>query len=228
MKKRSTIIIILLSIITVILGITIVFLVTDKLHKDSKDDTKETLVENTGTKIMKVEGEEHISYIVEDYERNLTYTWSFPKTEEYQKNIKDNLAIDLNLRLSLDADTKDTRVINEKVDENKLIVTFDHHGILPETATVRINVGKKFENGDKLWLYYYNPEEDQIEYIDHKLKVVDGYVEFQIDHCSDYFLTGAVVNDAVGNPKNINAIIIVLGIVAFGLVAFTLWQSSKK
>ena len=227
MKKRSTIIICILSIVTVILGITIVFLVTEKLHKDSKGK-EELLVNNTGTKIMKVEGEQNISYIVEDYERNLTYTWSFPKTEKYQNNVADNLNIDITLRLSLDADTSVTRHINEKVEENKLIVTFDHHGILPETATVRINVGNRFEDGDKLWLYYYNPEKDQIEYIDHKLKVKDGFVEFQIDHCSDYFLTGAVVNDAVGNPKNINAIIIVLGVVALGLVAFTLWQSSKK
>lgn len=227
MKKRSTIIIFLLSMITAILGITIVFLVDDKLHKDPKN-TEELLVDNVGTKIMKIESQNEISYIVEDYERNLTYTWSFPKTEKYQTNIVKNIDIDLNLRLSLDANTDNTKKINSRVDGDKLIVTFDHHGILPETATVRINVKDKFEDGDKLWLYYYNPDEDQFEYIEHKLKVKDGYVEFQIDHCSDYFLTGAIVNDAVNNPRNVNLIIIILGIVAFGLIAVTLYQSSKK
>ena len=51
------------------------------------------------------------------------------------------------------------------------------------------------------------------------IKVKDGYVEFSIDHCSDYFLTAAIVQEAVGNPKNINYIIIGLLVVVLLLVA---------
>ena len=108
-----------------------------------------------------------------------------------------------------------------------MILTFDYHGILPEEATVRVNVGNKFSDGEELYLYYYNPDSDEIEYIENKLKVRDGYVEFKIEHCSDYFLTATVVQDAVNNPKSMNYVIIGLIVVAFILVAVTLGQSKK-
>ena len=200
----------------------VIFLVKTELDKKEEEETK-TLVSNTGTKIMKVEGDTYLSYIVEDYERNLTYSWSFPKDESFDNN----LYIDLNLRLNIDAITENTKEIEEKVDQNKLIVTFDYHGILPNTATIRIDVSEKFEDGKELYLYYYNPDNNQIEYIDHKLKVEHGYVEFSIDHCSDYFLTGTIVQDAINNPKNINYIIIGMGVVVLILLATTLRQSKK-
>ena len=106
-------------------------------------------------------------------------------------------------------------------------MTFDHHGKLPSNATVRVNVADKFKDGEELYLYYYNEESSEIEYIEHKLKVVDGYVEFDIEHCSNYFLTAAVVNEAVNNPKSVNYIIIGLGVIVFILIAMTLSQSKK-
>ncbi len=222
--KKNWIIGLLLIIIFMLIA---VIAVTIKNNLESGSTSEETLVNNTGTKIMKTEGDTYISYIVEDYERNLTYTWSFPKTQNYQNNIKDDIYIDLNLRLDIDAETSSTNKINKKVDQNKLIVSFDHHGELPEVATVRINVRDKFADGDKLYLYYYNADTDQIEYIDRGLKVKDGYVEFSIDHCSDYFLTAAIVQEAINNPKNINYIIIGLGVVVLLLIAATLKQSKK-
>lgn len=222
--KKNWIIGLLLIIIFMLIA---VIAVTIKNNLESGSTSEETLVNNTGTKIMKTEGDTYISYIVEDYERNLTYTWSFPKTRNYQNNIKDDIYIDLNLRLDIDAETSSTNKINNKVDQNKLIVSFDHHGELPEVATVRINVMDKFADGDKLYLYYYNADTDQIEYIDRGLKVKDGYVEFSIDHCSDYFLTAAIVQEAINNPKNINYIIIGLGVVVLLLIAATLKQSKK-
>lgn len=215
----------ILSIVICALLAVIVVIVKNNFEQAATDE--ETLVSNTGTKIMKTEGDSYISYIVEDYERKLTYTWSFPKTEKYQNNIKEDLYIDINLRLSIDAITATTNEINNTVDQNKLIVSFDHHGQLPETATVRINVKDKFDDGEKLYLYYYNEENKQIEYIDDGLKVKDGYVEFSIDHCSDYFLTATIVQEAVNNPKNINYIIIGLGVIVLILVAATLKQSKK-
>ena len=222
MKKNWLIGSILIIIFILISLITVMF--KDKLTNTNQ--TEETLIKNTGTKIMKTQGDKYISYIVEDYERNLTYTWSFEKNDN-ENNIKDDLYIDLNLRLSIDAITNNTNEINNKVSQSKLIVTFDHHGALPQKATVRINVNNKFEDGQKLYLYYYNEESKQIEYIDDGLKVEEGYVEFTIEHCSDYFLTASIVQEAVNNPKNINYIIIGLGIVVILLIAGTLKQNKK-
>ena len=228
MKNNKALIIIstLLCVTLVALGFSISRLIA-KDNIEEIDKSQEVLADNAGTRIMKVESEKYISYIVEDYERDLTYTWQFEKTSEFYNNINDNLEIDINLRLSLDAYNEVTEDINDRVDQNKLIVTFDHHGKLPSNATVRVNVADKFSDGEELYLYYYNEESSEIEYIEHKLKVVDGYVEFDIEHCSNYFLTAAVVNDAVNNPKSVNYIIIGLGVVVFILIAMTLSQSKK-
>ena len=218
MKKQLTINNIVLTIVTFLLCVTIIILsvtiksIVNAPKSNNTDD--ELLVSNTGTSIFKSETKEYISYIVEDYDRGLTYTWQFKKEEEKENSVAENIEMNVNLRLSIDADTKDTKIINKIVDQKKLIITFDHVGKLPTEATVRINVSSRFNNGDKLYLYYYNPTTKEIEFIKDNLKVIDGYVEFKIDHCSDYLLTGAVINDAIGNPKHVNYIIIsLIGIV---------------
>jgi len=226
-NKLTYYLIIAVCIMISVISICITVILSNPKKTTISDEDATVLAQNSGTRVLKSESEKYISYIVEDYERDLTYTWQFEKTNEFYASVSDNLEIDVNLRLSVDADTKETADINKRVDQNKLVVTFEHHGKLPEVATIRINVADKFKDGEKLYLYYYNDKNKQIEYIDHKLEVVDGYVEFQIDHCSDYFLTAAVVNDAVNNPKSINYIIIGLGAVVFILVAVTLKQSKR-
>lgn len=226
-NKLTYYLIIAVCIMLSVISICITVILNNSKKTTINDDDATVLTQNSGTRVLKSESEKYISYIVEDYERDLTYTWQFEKTTEFYASVSDNLDIDVNLRLSIDTTTKETAEINKRVDQNKLVVTFEHHGKLPEMATIRINVKDKFKNGEKLYLYYYNEKTKEIEYIDHKLEVIDGYVEFQIDHCSDYFLTAAVVNDAVNNPKSINYIIIGLGAVVFILVAITLKQSKR-
>ena len=178
--------------------------------------------------ILKTETSDSYYYEVKDTERDLEYSWRFLKEKDQNISVEDSLYIEEDLRLSLDADTMDTRTINQMVNQEKLIISFDYHGALPLETSVRINVSDRFREGENLYLYYYNPESDNIEYIAHNVKVQDGYVEFQIDHCSDYFLTAAVVNDAVNNPQSVNYIIIGLIVVVFILVAITLFQSKNK
>ena len=179
------------------------------------------------THITKTETNDYYLYDVVDNERNLTYSWKFLKEENKNISVEENMFINNDLRLSLDASTKDTKRINEKVKNDKLIITFDYHGMLPLEAKVKIDVSDKFNDGEKLYLYYYNPDSDEIEYMDNAVFVKNGSVEFQIKHCSDYFLTAAVVNDAVNNPQSVNYIIIGLIVVVFILIAITLKQSTK-
>ncbi len=179
------------------------------------------------THITKTETNDYYLYDVVDNERNLTYSWKFLKEENKNISVEENMYINNDLRLSLDASTKDTKRINEKVKNDKLIITFDYHGMLPLEAKVKIDVSDKFNDGEKLYLYYYNPDSDEVEYMDNAVFVKNGSVEFQIKHCSDYFLTAAVVNDAVNNPQSVNYIIIGLIVVVFILIAITLKQSKK-
>lgn len=231
MRKTNNIILLSITLILCIIIAVLVLTIKDLTKKDNalKDspENSEVVVNNTDIEIYKSESSNYISYIVEDYERNLTYSWQFEKKNEKNNSVKENLVLDINLRLNIDESSKGAQNINEMVEQKKLIVTFDHHGALPTKATVRINVKNKFSDNEKLYLYYYNPENDQIEFIDKDLKVNDGYVEFSIDHCSDYFLTAAVVNNAVNNPKNINLIIIGLGVIVFILIIVNLKQSKR-
>ena len=230
-KKRQIFITIVFTAVTVsclcALGLSSLFLPKSKTV--SLTDTFEPILamENEKTKMTKTETKDYYYYEIKDYERDLEYSWKFQKEEDQKISVEDSLFIEEDLRLSLDAKTEDTEKINEEVDQNKLIISFDYHGNLPLDTTVKVNVQDKFSNGEKLYLYYYNPELDQIEYIDHGVEVKNGYVEFHIDHCSDYFLTAAVVNDAVNNPQSINFIIIGLVVVVFILIAITLFQSKK-
>ena len=231
MKKANNIILLSITLLLCLVVTVLVFTVKDLSSKDnesmSSPVSSEVVINNTDVEIYKSESSNYISYIVEDYERNLTYSWQFEKTDEKNNSVKENLILDINLRLSIDSDTDGAKAILDEVDQKKLIVSFDHHGKLPARATVRINVSDRFKDNEKLYLYYYNPEENEIEFIEKDLKVTDGYVEFTIDHCSDYFLTGAVVNNAVNNPKNINLIIIGLGVIVFILIVANLKQSKK-
>lgn len=231
MKKANNVILLSITLLLCVVVTVLVFTVKDLSSKDneytSSPVSSEVVINNTDVEIYKSESSNYISYIVEDYERNLTYSWQFEKTDEKNNSVKENLILDINLRLSLDSDTDGANAINDAVEQKKLIVSFDHHGKLPTRATVRINVSDRFKDNEKLYLYYYNPEKDQIEFTQKDLKVTDGYVEFTIDHCSDYFLTAAVVNNAVNNPKNINLIIIGLGVIVFILIIMNLKQSKK-
>ena len=193
----------------------------------NESEDKVIAMENKQTKMTKLETKEYYYYEIEDYERDLKYSWKFKKDENKDISVEESLFIEDDLRLSLDAQTKDTEKIKEDVSQDKLIITFDYHGNLPLETTVRINVQDKFKDNERLYLYYYNPELDQIEYIAHNVLVKDGYVEFELEHCSDYFLTAAVVNDAVNNPQSVNYIIIGLVVVVFILIAITLKQSKK-
>lgn len=153
-------------------------------------------------------------------ENQKAYSWSFDR-----KKIGDTLK--LNFELNFDSPVKEK--IDQKSEENsdKLYLSFTHHGTLPSEATMRVPVNGKYSDGTELYLYYYNEEEDRIEYIDHGLKVEDGYVEFQIDHCSDYFLTTTIVNDAANNPQSMNTIILVLIGVVVLLVGATMFSTKK-
>ncbi len=220
--------------ISIAFVITFIFIVTSfSFHfLEKQEEVESPLVANISketskTKITKTESKDYYTYKIEDYERGLTYSWQFEKDSDKNISVEDSLYIDEDLRLSFDATTTGAERIEDKVSQKKLIISFDYHGTLPLKTTVTINVSKEFKDGDALYLYYYNPDNDTIEYITKDVIVKNGQVSFEIEHCSDYFLTAAVVNDAVNNPQSINYIIIGLVIVVVVLVAVTLIQSKK-
>lgn len=172
-------------------------------------------VDTSKYEIAKTISDEKVIIDIIEKDGDLYYSWSFDKD-------KIGSEIDLNFELNFESPKKqEIDALAENPD--KTYLSFTHHGNLPSEATINVYVGNKYSNGEKLYLYYYNEEKNTIEYVDKGLEVKDGYVTFKINHCSDYFLTGAVVNNAEGNPKNMNTIIGILAVIVIGLVGATLF-----
>lgn len=146
----------------------------------------------------------------------LSYSWSFDKDK-----IGNKISLDFNIDFE---STKKEEIDNISGDMDKIYLSFNHHGTLPSNAKIKVNVSSKFKDGDKLYLYYYNELTGNAEFVENNIEVIDGYAEFEINHCSEYFLTGAIVNDATNNPKNLNHIIIGLVVVVLGLMAYTMFK----
>ena len=229
MKQKINIILISFIFVFTLIGVTSFLTYQSIKVSPQKEQVQEEVIASVEkTKVTKRETKDYYYYEIEDYERDLTYSWQFEKDKSKNISVEDSLRITEDLRLSLDGTGEGASEIEEKVNQKKLIISFDYHGALPLKTTVKINVSDRFKNGEHLYLYYYNTENDTIEYIMKDVEVKNGYVEFQIEHCSDYFLTAAIVNDAVNNPKSVNFIIIGLIVVVFILIAVTLIQSKNK
>ncbi|MFT8889444.1 MAG: hypothetical protein ABF904_11585 [Ethanoligenens sp.] len=71
---------------------------------------------------------------------------------------------------------------------------FAHHGSLPGKATVSVRVGSMFHDGQKLYFYYYDPSKHSISLQQQNIKVVNGYVDLPVSHCSSYFLSATPVS----------------------------------
>lgn len=224
MKKNWSLV--LISVLVIIISALIFYIVKTSNKDDETPKRKDYIASDTLVNITKSETKDEIIYEVTDNRKNLKYSWTFNKDENLMKSLKDNMEIDMSLKLDV-LTTLDNEKLNSITNEDKLIISFEHHGELPTKAKVRINVSDKYKDGELLYLYYLNEEKDQIEYIDSKIPVKHGYVEFEITHCSDYFLTASIVQDAVNNPKNVNLIIIVMVIVIIVLIGATLFQNKK-
>lgn len=167
--------------------------------------------------LLKTEGKDKVMFI-KDNDGSFLYSWSFDK-DEYKKN---EFEFDLGIEFTSDNKKEINDLIGETIE--KKYVSFSYHGELPSTATIKVPVSDKFKDGEKLILYYYNPEKNIIEIIKSDVKVINGNVSFDIEHCSDYFLSKAVVKNAQGT-NNGGIIIVGMVVVIVGLIGYTLMRN---
>ena len=120
---------------------------------------------------------------VVDDNNQLQYSWTFAASE-----IKDTTK-DVDLTITFDSDRQE-KIEKLTGETDSLYINFAYHGNLPGTSTVKLYVGNKYGNNEKVYIYYYDEEEDKVLMVGRKpLTVKDGYVEFSITHCSTYFLS---------------------------------------
>lgn len=153
----------------------------------------------------------------EDGEPKLLYTWTFDGSK-----IKDtNLNIDLTLNVGKSANQEKIETL-VPTNKKSLVLEFTYHGILPEGTSVKVNVLDKFQNGKKVALYYYN--DGKLEKVTKNLEVKDGFVEFALEHCSDYVLVEENNNAQTGTLN----VILYSGLAITSLLGIGYLLVSKK
>ena len=176
-------------------------------------------MDESNYKITKTITSDRVIIDLVDKRTNEEYSWSFDKSK-----IKGTLNLDFKIDFK---SKKEQEIISVAGKSDKLYLSFSYHGQLPKGTKIRVNVGEKFKNGDTLALYYYNEEKHEAEFIKDGLKVENGFVEFDLDHCSEYFLTKVIVNNVDVAPKTLNTVIIVLTFVAISVGAYSVFKYSN-
>lgn len=170
-------------------------------------------------KVNKIETNDKVIFTFSEKGKFL-YSWSFDK-KSYNNN---GFEFDMGIKNKSLFEKKINKLTNKKTP--KEFVSFNYHGDLPSSATIKLPA-HNFKDGDRLNLYYYNNETGKIENIKSNIMVSGGYVTFDISHCSDYFLTMSVVKNAEGANNN-GVIIIGMLVVIVGLVGYTIFKNRNN
>ncbi|WP_302419624.1 hypothetical protein [Blautia marasmi] len=158
--------------------------VTSLIYK-SKDGNGLTK-EQQKTLFKSLKGTERTLTIIAEEKGQLLYSWKFTGTGIT------NIDTFIDFGIAKSKENKDARSLMAKGAEN-LYLEFAHEGELPGLAEIELYAGDSFQDGQNLYLYYYNTKKNGVEPIQKSIKVVDGYVTIQIEHCSTYILTTKLV-----------------------------------
>ncbi len=132
----------------------------------------------------------NINVIVNKYDNNnkMIYSWNIiSKNINNIDNINTYITFDPNKRTKIDELTNYAEGV---------YLNFLHDGALPKDTKITIYVGDKYKDNSVLKLYYYNEKDNNMELISDEVTVKSGYVELNLNHSSDYFLSKAVINDS--------------------------------
>jgi hypothetical protein len=103
---------------------------------------------------------------------------------------------------------------------------------LPTGTKIKIYVGDKFEDESIVNVYHYSNTKKSLDFVKSYLKVKDGYVEFDLEHCSEYFVTmSTIAKKEVKETSSINIFVIftiIEAIIIVGLVAFIFIKFKKN
>lgn len=141
------------------------------------------------------DSKKNVTVSVVDEKGKENYTWSFAGAD-LAGSLQEVSAVSLSLRVEPLADNTQLKEILPDSGTKGLVVNFDHEGILPAQASLRIYVGNQegFTAGDKIYLYHHNALSGKLEALPYGSGYTvdkDGYVTVSILHCSDYVMLSA-------------------------------------
>lgn len=172
--------------------------------KDDKIVSKEVLSKLNGNKLTyEVLGDNDIILY--------SVTFSGKELENYGKDINFDIEFNTKKQMLIDDKYYNIRFVNDMVLSGKV--------------KVKIFIKDKFQNNDGLYLYNYNGSK-KLNLINDNIKYKDYYVNFDIDHLSEYVLTKDEIVYKIGL---LPIILIILAILLLGgLITFLIIKKKKN
>ncbi len=154
------------------------------------------------------------NFYAEYFENNkLKYSWTL-----YDEDGNPVELNDINTTIEFDNSENESIIYNlfdadVNLKDRIKILSFEHEGELGGTAKISVYVGDKFEAGSTINVYYYNPENHQLEDLNpfaptepdetyYVLVDKDGYVTLELTHFSEYVLASSDLTLADNKTSN--------------------------
>ncbi|MBO4835487.1 MAG: hypothetical protein J5483_05175 [Lachnospiraceae bacterium] len=107
------------------------------------------------------------------------------------------------------------------------ILSFAFSGDLPKGTKFAFAAGKDFRKDDIVRLYYFDEKENQLTQVGEEVKVEDEVITVELEHCSEYFVTRALIapKEEVKAEKDNKGLInyIVMGVELAVIIALALF-----
>lgn len=158
------------------------------------------------------------TFIINNYQNNIiNYSWTINGN-----NIGNIKNVETFIKFTSDNYEKIAELTNHA---DSVYLNFKHEGTLPKDTKVKVYVGDKYQNDSMVNIYYYNEDSNKMETIEKEVKVEDGYVEFEIEHCSEYIITRSVLNS---NTFNIFLPIAIIEALVIAVLVYTKFKPINK
>lgn len=191
----------------------------DDLNIRIKSDTKITIQDLDKIKSSK----KKIKFNYYDDNEKLVYSWIIDGSKLGSTN-------DLITTIINDSENKkDILRLSNYADG--LFVELKQLNNLPTGSKLKLFVGDKYKDTDLVNVYAYIKNNDKLKLIKNKIKVENGYVEFEVTNTSDYFVTMSTISnldDVQASCPILIIIIVVLSLAVVGLVIVFIIKNKKN
>ena len=181
---------------------------------DLTEDDTVTLLSSNVMNALKTSGKK---LYVNAYDKGqLRYIW-----ELEGKNI--NVAADFDTAIKFDnvTDSAYTKALKKS---QGIQLDFAYSGELPTGTVLKVYVGDKYKDASLLNMYFFNEETQKFELLYEDNEVKEGFVTFNLEHCSYYFLT----DGKIGGFNWLLIVLIAIGLLLAGGAAFFFMRPKKR
>lgn len=130
-----------------------------------------TNIKNSGKKVK-------LNYY--DDSKKLLYSWIL-----YGSKITD----EKEFLTTLSSNSENATAINNITNNADGLFINTKNNNIPKGTSIKLFVGNKFNNNEKISVFTYNKNSNKMDLVQDNLIVKNGYIEFNVDSDSDYFIT---------------------------------------